>query len=53
MKNINQRLDKICDLPRPSKSDVRDIIKRIYKEGYKDGQKDYEKKISKKVLSNN
>ena len=42
MEHINEKLNKICDLPRPKRSEVRKILEGIYKEG-----KNYTRKYEK------
>ena len=39
MKNITEKLNKICSLPRPRREEVAKILKECYQQGKKDQKK--------------
>ena len=46
IKKLNEKLNKICDLPRLKRTEVANILKEVYKQGLKNGEEAVYKKIS-------
>ena len=44
IKDITKKLNKICNLPRPTRNEVSKILKECYKQGFKD-RENYDKKL--------
>ncbi len=39
IKDLTKKLNKICNLPRPTRDEVSKILKECYKQGFKDREK--------------
>lgn len=44
IKDLTKKLNKICNLPRPTRDEVSKILKECYRQGYNDKVK-YDKKL--------